>query len=224
MAFPATYNFSYYKGDTLEFRAYPKDNSGLPFSLEGYEVSFTISTARGSDGLANQVSAFASIVDNASILCAIRPQDSLELANAASYVYDVEIRKVDATPYPLVYTILTGTITVEDQVTDIQVSLPEGPTNLVVSESAGVVTINWDAPTAGDQPTGYNVYGKSDALGLTSYVLVATVPAPSTIYELSSIMGIPLTPGIQYEVKVTSYNSAGENTTDFVTDEITVAV
>jgi hypothetical protein len=224
MAFPATYNFSYYKGDTLEFRAYPKDTSGLPFSLEGYDVSFTISTARGSEGLANQVPAFAEIIDNASILCAIRPEDSLELPSASSYVYDVEIRKPGATPYPLVYTILTGTITVEDQVTDIQVSLPEGPTNLVVTEDGGVVTINWDAPETGDQPTSYNVYGKSDALGLTTYVLISNVPAPATIYELSSVMGIPLTPGVQYEVKVTSVNSAGENSDDFVTDEITVAL
>ena len=222
MAFPATYNFSYYKGDTLEFRAYPKDTSGLPFSLEGYEVSFTISTARGSAGLANQVAAFAEIVDNASILCAIRPQDSLELANATSYVYDVEIRKANATPYPLVYTILTGTINVEDQVTDILVELPNGPTNLVLTSSDGKALINWDAPTTGDQPSSYNIYGKSNALGLTTYVPVATVTAPTTLYEVVSVMGIPLTPGVQYEVKVTSVNAAGENTTDFVEDEITV--
>jgi hypothetical protein len=228
MAFPATYNFSYYRGDTLEFRIYPKDTSGLPFSLEDYTVTFTISTARGSAGLSNQVEAYSTIVDSSSILCAIRPEDSLALPNSASstYVYDVEIRKPSASPYPLTYTILNGNITVQEQVTDIQGSIPNGPTNLVLSEDAGTVTVNWDAPTEGDDPLIYNIYGKSAEIGATTYFLVATVTHPTTIYE-ASILSTPLgdvafQDGVTYDVKVTAQNSAGENEEDFVEDSITI--
>ena len=228
MAFPATYNFSYYRGDTLEFRIYPKDTSGLPFSLEDYTVTFTISTARGSAGLSNQVEAYSTIVDSSSILCAIRPEDSLALPNSASstYVYDVEIRKPGASPYPLTYTILNGNITVQEQVTDIQVSIPNGPTNLVLSEDAGTVTVDWDAPVDGDEPVTYNIYGKSDELGLTVYVLIATVTHPTTIYEASTIStplgDVEFQDGVTYDVKVTAQNAAGENEEDFVEDSITI--
>jgi hypothetical protein len=227
MAFPATYNFSYYRGDTLEFRIYPKDTSGLPFSLEDYTVTFTISTARGSAGLSNQVEAYSTIVDSSSILCAIRPEDSLALPNSASstYVYDVEIRKPGASPYPLTYTILNGNITVQEQVTDIQVSLPNGPTNLVITQDAGVVTIDWDAPVEGDEPVTYVIYGKSPAIGATTYLPVATITHPTTSYEVSALVtplgSSPFQDGVQYDVKVTAANAAGENEEDFIEDSFT---
>ena len=118
MAFPGTYNISYYKGDTLEFRIYPKDATGDPFPLADYgNTTFTISTARGTTGVADQVEAYASISDDAThILCAIRPADSTSLVAGTTYVYDVEISK-SATPYPYTYTLLTGNINVTDQVT-----------------------------------------------------------------------------------------------------------
>lgn len=118
MAFPGTYNISYYKGDTLEFRVYPKDSTGDPFNLQNYTTSFTISNARGSDGAANQINAYSIISeDGLYILCAIRPTtDGAQLNAGTTYVYDVEISKT-ATPYPFVYTVLTGNITVTDQVT-----------------------------------------------------------------------------------------------------------
>jgi hypothetical protein len=118
MPFPGTYNISYYKGDTLEFKVFPKDASGAAFDLSEYENEtgplFTISTARGEEGLENQVSAFAQIVDD-HILCAIRPQDGDQLDAGNRYVYDIEISKDDF-PYDIVYTLLTGNITVTDQV------------------------------------------------------------------------------------------------------------
>ena len=52
MSFPGTYNINYYKGDTFEFRVYPKDSSGAPFDLTGYQssdVKFSIAAARGAD-------------------------------------------------------------------------------------------------------------------------------------------------------------------------------
>ena len=47
MAFPGTYNFSYYKGDTNEFVIRPKNASGSAFDLTGYTAAFFIASARG---------------------------------------------------------------------------------------------------------------------------------------------------------------------------------
>lgn len=49
MAFPATYNIQYYKGDTYQFVIRPKNSSGAPFVLPSteYQVNFYIATSRG---------------------------------------------------------------------------------------------------------------------------------------------------------------------------------
>lgn len=119
MAFPGTYNFSYYKGDTLEFRVYPKDSTGAAFDLTGYDNAtsplFTIATERGAE---TTISAYAEIVDASGgkyILCTIRPEDGDQLTPGTSYVYDVEINKTGSS-YDFIYTILTGTISVTEQV------------------------------------------------------------------------------------------------------------
>lgn len=122
MAFPGTYNISYYKGDTLEFRIYPKDSSGAIFPLDGYDLvsgaKFTIAPARGSAGASNQVEAFAEIsLDRTYINCAILPSAGNLLDASQQYVYDIEISKVGANSYDYTYTLLTGTISVTDQVT-----------------------------------------------------------------------------------------------------------
>jgi hypothetical protein len=121
VAFPGTYNFSYYKGDTLEFTVYPKDASGAVFFLEDFvndnSPAFTISTTRGVQGLEDQVSCFAKISDDFThIVCTIKPEDGERLNAGTQYVYDVEINR-GSEPYDIVYTILTGNISVTDQVT-----------------------------------------------------------------------------------------------------------
>ena len=121
MAFPGTYNFSYYKGDTLEFKIFPKDSSGATFDLEDYvnenSPLFTISTARGAAGLADQIACFAEIsADFTHIVCTIRPEDGEQLTAGQQYVYDVEISK-PSSPYNVINTLLTGNISVTDQVT-----------------------------------------------------------------------------------------------------------
>lgn len=116
MAFPGTYNISYYKGDTLEFKIYPKDASGAAFDLTGFgNAKFTIATARGPE--ATQILAIASISDDLShVACVIAPTtETAQLDPAVQYVYDVEITK-PGSPYALVYTLLTGTVSVTDQV------------------------------------------------------------------------------------------------------------
>jgi hypothetical protein len=115
MAFPGTYNINYYKGDTYEFRIYPKDAAGEPFDLTDYigSESFTIANVRGSEATTT-VYAFADIVDDY-VLCTIRPGDSLNLVAGTTYYYDVSIDKT-GDDYDSVFTLLTGTITVTDHV------------------------------------------------------------------------------------------------------------
>ena len=225
MAFPGTYNFTYYRGDTLEFNIYPKTTAGTPFSLENYSVSFNIATQRGVPS-ENQINAYSAISsDNTHIQCAITPSDGSQLSSGTPYVYDIEIRNLDAPAYPKVYTLLTGDISVTEQITDIDyvpVELPSPATDLVVTESpTGSISVTWNAPTTGEIPTSYNIYGKADSLGATEYILVQTTA--NTSYSASSILGSPFQSGVQYDIKVTSVNAAGENTVEFVEGSVTIA-
>lgn len=115
MAFPGTYNINYYKGDTYEFRIYPKDAVGEPFPLGDYVGSetFTIANIRGTEATTT-ILAYANIVDD-HVECAIRPADSLNLVAGTTYYYDVSIDKTGGN-YDKVFTLLTGTITVTDHV------------------------------------------------------------------------------------------------------------
>jgi hypothetical protein len=117
MAFPATFNINYYKGDTYEFRIYPKDKSGSVFNVSSYtDVKFTINTSRGTSS-DTPIEGYAQISDDGTyVQCAILPGNGALMSAATTYVYDVEIKKT-ASPYNLVHTLLTGTISVTDQVT-----------------------------------------------------------------------------------------------------------
>lgn len=116
MAFPGTFDISYYKGDSFDFKIYPKDSSGAAFALSDFtSVKFTIADARGNGS--QQYLATSSIISNSSpnyILCQITPGLGSTLDADVQYVYDVEIKNSSGS---LVYTILTGTITITDQVT-----------------------------------------------------------------------------------------------------------
>jgi hypothetical protein len=121
MAFPGNFNIDYYRGDTYEFKIYPKDNSGAAFPLTDYNltegVKFTISTQRGAEGIEDQIEAFAEIsADRSHITCAILPANGADMTSNLPYEYDVEISKA-GTQYPLVTTLLSGQIRVKEQVT-----------------------------------------------------------------------------------------------------------
>lgn len=118
MAFPSTFNISYYKGDTYEFNIYPKDSNGQPFDMTDYSATFTIADARGANPSIT-FSGYALIpADATSVRCAILPADAASMTSGNSYVYDVQISKEDESlPYTLTYTLLTGTITVTNDVT-----------------------------------------------------------------------------------------------------------
>ena len=115
MAFPGTYNFSYYRGDTYQFIIRPKNANGTTFALDSYTVAFTMPNRRGSTG--TQVAATATVdTANDIVTCTITPTQGRQLVAGTTYVYDVQI--TDVTPNPdVIFTLLTGSITVTDDVT-----------------------------------------------------------------------------------------------------------
>jgi hypothetical protein len=124
MAFPANFNINYYRGDTYEFRIYPKDASGNQFPLTDYDpvsgVKFTMSTQRGESGIADQLQGYARISSDATYIdCAILPLNGIAMDFSQSYVYDIQIFKpgIPGVTYDVVTTLLTGTITITEQVT-----------------------------------------------------------------------------------------------------------
>jgi hypothetical protein len=114
MAFPSTYNFNYYRGDTAQFVARPKNaNDGSSFDLTNYSAIFRIANQRGSAATQYEGSAVVNATTDI-ITCTITPTVGRTLA-AGTYVYDVQI--TDTIPNPdVIYTLLTGTITVTDDI------------------------------------------------------------------------------------------------------------
>ena len=114
MAFPATYNFSYYRGDSFEFVVQPKNADGTAFDLSDYlSASSTFTIASRSGGTDTFVFNGDITINSAEsyISCVIAPEDGENLAQGTSYVYDVEIKNDDN-----VYTLLAGTITVTNDI------------------------------------------------------------------------------------------------------------
>ena len=114
MAFPGTYNFSYYRGDTYEFIIRPKNANGTTFSLDDYagNADFTIANRRGSSG--TQFGATATVNTTTDIVtCTITGAQGRELVAGTTYVYDVQIDNGAG----VIFTLLTGSITVTDDVT-----------------------------------------------------------------------------------------------------------
>jgi hypothetical protein len=224
MAFPGTYNISYYKGDTYEFRIYPKISNGTLFDLTDYFVVFTMANKRGTAEDVVQVAGFTEKQPDGSVLCTITPTAGQQISTG--WVYDIEVYNPQdpGDDYPLVYTLLTGSITVTEQVTitpGITVDLPEAPTDLTITESpAGTVNVSWTAPATGDPATSYKIYGKAPLLGVADYLLITATG--DTEYSANAVFGVPFQSGVQYFIKVTSVNAAGENTTDFAEGSVTI--
>jgi hypothetical protein len=114
MAFPGTYNFSYYRGDTAEFVVRPKNSNGSAYDLTNYTATFTIANRRGSTG--TQYAGTATVNTTTDIItCTIIPAVGRTLA-AGTYVYDVQITNTVPNP-DVILTVLTGSITVTDDIT-----------------------------------------------------------------------------------------------------------
>jgi hypothetical protein len=113
MAFPATYNFNYYRGDSYEFIVYPKNSNGTSFDMTSFNSKlFTIATDRGTTGVLVGYGTITS--SSTSLLCKIPPSVGNSLSNN-SYVYDIQIHDTTASTK---YTLLTGTIAVTQDVTE----------------------------------------------------------------------------------------------------------
>lgn len=111
MAFPATYNIQYYKGDTYQFVIRPKSSSGeiFPVTSAAYNAYFRIATQRGGIDGSGLASGGTSISDNA-VTCTITPSIGSNLNPNTTYYYDVSI--ASKTDSNIVYTLLTGTISI----------------------------------------------------------------------------------------------------------------
>jgi hypothetical protein len=200
MAFPATYDFNYYKGDTFEFRIYPKKNDGTAHLLGAFTVptsfannpdyvldnsapydsaQFTIAETRGS-GATKSIRCFARISDDGTFVqCAIRPSDSVDLEAGIEYVYDVEVRAAEGNYdnpfYEKVYTLMTGTITVTDQISGAKDSTRATLSNYNIRGVA--------KPIKGETPV-VSVFETAEHSGTVSWSgsLVDGKFAPSTVY------------------------------------------
>ena len=111
MAYPYTYNFNYYSGDAYHFVLYPKNDDGTSFDLINFSSQFTISGIRGN--IASQKLVLYPEVETnpGRIYCFIDSVNGALLTDPV-YYYDVEIKNGDE-----VYTLLTGQITTQNQVT-----------------------------------------------------------------------------------------------------------
>lgn len=204
MAFPGTYNIDYYKGDTYEFRIYPKDSSGAPFSLYGFSAEkFTMAPTRGESDINNIINCYAKI-ENDNILCVIRPSDGEKLdVEKSPYYYDVEIENTSG-DYVKLYTLLTGSVAISEQVTPKKL-VPNPPTNITITNlTATSFTVNWEAPTSGEAYSGFTVgYNSSATLAGATTV---SVTASETSYTFTN-----LEDAATYFVGVVASNSGGSS-------------
>jgi len=125
MAFPGTYNFNYYAGDTFEFFVYPKNSTGGVFDdLSSYSALFLVATSRGASASAAAINsvtastdASATVVNGDHVSCTIKPAGGRKLT-APSYLYDLQIINTSASSssFGKVFTLLTGTINVTQDV------------------------------------------------------------------------------------------------------------
>ena len=216
MAFPGTYNLNYYKGDTFEFRVYPKDASGGTFPISQFVspngvTRFTIAPSRGATtGL---IEGYAQISnDRTFILCAVTPTNGAAMTAGTPYVYDVEIARTDAN-YDYVYTLLTGNITVVEQVTQPgELSLPDNPTGLTLGGvTTNSISVSWTAPVTGGTPDGYKIYYLPYTIDPATILAKLTAGPDFTVTaETTNYTVTGLTPATQYLVAVRSYNDVGD--------------
>lgn len=195
---------------------YPKDSTGGTFPLSQFispngVTKFTISPSRGATtGL---VEGYAQISnDQTFILCAITPANGATLTAGTSYVYDVEIAR-STTPYDLVYTLLTGNITVSEQVTQPgELTLPDNPTGLTLAGlTTNSISVSWTAPVTGGEVEGYKIYvlpyttDPSTILAKLTAGPDATVGAETTSYTAT---GLDASTG--YLIGIRSFNDVGD--------------
>lgn len=214
MAFPGTFNFSYYKGDTYQFRIYPKDAAGNAFDLTPYanvstgSVKFTISDKR--DASRTLTVTASAIISDQSILCTIRPVDGNQLSGNTSYVYDVEIQDKSNVLYPYIYTVLTGTISVTEDVTKVGTAPLSAPQNLSVVATETSATVTWSQPASGDPYGYYTAYADASTpefiAWYTPFVISQTDPTVED-FVIALQTGIFITDGVISVSRTKTFNN-----------------
>lgn len=195
---------------------YPKDSGGGTFPLSQFinpsgVTKFTISPSRGATtGL---IEGYAEISnDQTFILCAITPANGATLTAGTSYVYDVEIAR-STTPYDLVFTLLTGNITVTEQVTQPgELSLPDNPTGLtLVGITTNSISISWTAPVTGGDPEGYKIYVLPYTTDPTTILAALAADPEDTVGSETTnyaVTGLDASTG--YLIGIRSFNDVGD--------------
>jgi uncharacterized repeat protein (TIGR02543 family) len=209
MAFPGELNINYYKGDTYEFKVYPKGPDGSIFYLDDYSnATFTIATERGSNPTGTTLMPTGKVFGHASIdgngtyiTCAITPENGEVMESNITYVYDVQVYAPGSSTYDKIFTLLTGSISVTDDVTqDIGTPNRSIPTYRIIYHNTNATS--GDAPVDNDAHlpntsvelkglgtlarTGYYLAGwntASDGNG-TSYLPTATISSFNTDVKL----------------------------------------
>jgi hypothetical protein len=203
MAFPGELNINYYKGDTHEFKVYPQKTDGSIFYLEDFGNStFTIAEVRGQAGVSGQIIGSARISnDKTHITCAITPENGALMDPLKTYVYDVQVYAQGSDTYDKIFTILTGNISVRDDVTqDIGTPNRAIPTYRVIYHNTNATSGSVPVDTNGYLPSqnvivanngtlariGFTFSGWtkfSDGTG-TVYVAGSTIPLISSDIKL----------------------------------------
>jgi hypothetical protein len=168
MAFPGELNINYYKGDTHEFKVYPQKTDGSTFYLNDYSnATFTIAAVRGAAGVAGQILGSARIsTDGTNVTCAITPENGALMNSDTTYVYDVQVYAQGPSTYDKVFTLLTGSISVTDDVTQ-----GIGSANSYIP-SLRVIYHNTNA-TSGLVPVDTNVYAPNQNIIISNKATLA---------------------------------------------------
>ena len=168
MAFPGELNINYYKGDTHEFKVYPQNTSGAVYSLTDFSnATFTIAESRGLAGVASQINASARIsTDGTNVTCAITPENGALMDASKTYVYDIQVYAQGPSTYDKVFTLLTGSISVTDDVTQ-----GIGSANSYIP-SFRVIYHNTNA-TSGLVPVDTNVYAPNQNIIISNKATLA---------------------------------------------------
>lgn len=112
MAFPGTYNFNYYRGDTFSFIISPKDAIGNSWDLTNYSAVFTIASSRGPSPTYSYTGTTSINLVDSIITCTIPPATGRSLSSDIAWVYDVQI-----TNGTEIYTVLNGSISSTNDIT-----------------------------------------------------------------------------------------------------------
>lgn len=111
---PATYNFTYYRGDTLPLTVKLYDANGQSLDVNSWTgVTFGLNKERGN--YTNTVALSASLDKiTSTVTCSIT--SGIGNVLDGSYFYDITLYKVSGSVVTEEYTVMTGTIQVIDDV------------------------------------------------------------------------------------------------------------